>query len=784
MDTLTAEQRSVMDALVAGKNVFLTGGGGTGKSYLLNVIHRHLPTKRTNAVGIPWRISTTALTGCAAVLLGPHAKTVHSWAAIGLGKGTAEELAASIKSRKKAKFWNQTDLLIIDEISMMSAELFEKLSRIGQIIRKNARPFGGIQLLLVGDFFQLPPVIRDLSGSKATPIFAFQTPTWPSAVDVTIELQAIHRQRDDAFRKILTEARRGDMTPESVAALKARCGLKWQHLKIRPTLLFPRRAEVDRINEANLAALTGVRHTYKAGFQTGVPNSKIKLLPVGTARQIIRSDEVMTYYDGLIGLNERDPDFQREVEYMDRDAVYAGEVTLAADAQVMLLVNLDVESGLVNGSRGVVVGFLTESRAPIVEFLNGEKRPIYPHTWLVEEYSTAERKIFRAQVPLRLAYAVTIHKSQGASLDSALIDIGKNTFEYGQAYVALSRVRSLEALYIHAFEPKAVQAHPLVRDFYGSAEFAEAAVAALPADGSRAANAAAPEEDPSPAAGSRAANAAAPEEDPSPAAGGAGRPGRDEEAGPGPKAMPTSSVSPPAPAAPWLIASIPAAWRSVLEPHTAALTKIQTALESRTLQVFPPREQIWAALEHVEPAACRVVILGQDPYPTAGNAHGLAFSVRAANDVVGSTKGDAKLSVAEDIKVPASLRNIYKELESDLGTKPPATGCLTSWAKQGVLLLNTILTVDEGKPLSHEKLGWEPITDAIIKAAAAAGAVFVLWGKTAQAKKKLLPTGTTIIEAPHPSPLSAHTGFFGSKPFSRINAALGAATPIDWSATT
>lgn len=731
-----------MDALVAGKNVFLTGGGGTGKSYLLNVIHRHLPTKRTNAVGLPWRISTTALTGCAAVLLGSHAKTVHSWAAIGLGKGTAEELAASIKSRKKAKFWNQTDLLIIDEISMMSAELFEKLSRIGQIIRKNARPFGGIQLLLVGDFFQLPPVIRDLSGSKATPIFAFQTPTWSSAVDITIELQTIHRQRDDAFRKILTEARRGDMTPESIAALKARCGLKWQHLKIRPTLLFPRRAEVDRINEANLAALTSTHYTYKAGFQTGVPNSKVKSLPPGAVRQIIRSDEVMTYYDGLIGLNEHDPDFLREVEYMDRDAVYAGEVTLAADAQVMLLVNLDVESGLVNGSRGVVVGFLPESRAPIVEFLNGEKRPIYPHTWLIEEYSSAERKIFRAQTPLRLAYAVTIHKSQGASLDSALIDIGKNTFEYGQAYVALSRVRSLEALYIHAFEPKAVQAHPLVRDFYGSADYVAAAgasVATVPV-----------------------------EEDPLPAAGGAGRPSRDEVVVMSKAATPPASPPPPAPATSWLTASIPPTWRSVLEPHTATLVKIQAALESRTLQVFPPRDQIWTALEHVEPAACRVVILGQDPYPTAGNAHGLAFSV------------------AEGIKVPASLRNIYKELETDLGTKPLATGCLTPWAKQGVLLLNTILTVDEGKPLSHEKLGWEPITDAIIKAAAAAGATFVLWGKTAQAKKKLLPTGTTLIEAPHPSPLSAHTGFFGSKPFSRINAALAAAgrEPIDWSATT
>lgn len=757
METLTPEQKIVIDTLLLGKNVFLTGGGGTGKSYLLNVIHKHFPTMRTNKVGLPWRISTTALTGCAAVLLGPHAKTVHSWAAIGLGKGTAEELAGLIKSRKKAKFWNQTDLLIIDEISMMPAELFEKLNRIGQIIRKDMRPFGGIQLLLVGDFFQLPPVIKDVSGGKASiPIFAFQAPIWPSVVDVTIELQSIHRQRDDDFRKILKEARRGDLSADSVVTLKERCGLKWQHLKIRPTLLFPRKAEVDRINEANLAALTGERHTYKAGFQTAVPHSKLKLVPPGHEKQVIRTDEIMTYFDGLIGINEKDPDFAREVEYMDRDAAYAGEVTLALDAQVMLLVNLDMDFGLVNGSRGVVVGFLPKSGAPIVEFLNGERRPIHCHTWLIEEYSIPERKIFRAQIPLKLAYAVTIHKSQGASLDSALIDIGKNTFEYGQAYVALSRVRSLEALYIHAFEPKAVRAHPCVAEFYAKSlsvtvEGGGGAAAACGGCGS--------------GPGRSEDEVCAPEAD------------EDEEPSVAPasaSASPSSSLSPSpsSPASPaaksWLTASIPPAWRSILEPVAAQLAKVQAAIDARSLPVFPPREQIWAALEHVEPAACRIVILGQDPYPTAGNAHGLAFSVLPS------------------VKVPGSLRNIYKELEADLGVKPPATGCLKGWAKQGVLLLNTILTVDEGKPLSHEKLGWEPITDAIIKAAAAAGAIFILWGKTAQAKKKLIlatpsPTGTKLIEAPHPSPLSAHTGFFGSKPFSRVNAMLGAAA-IDWSA--
>jgi uracil-DNA glycosylase len=202
----------------------------------------------------------------------------------------------------------------------------------------------------------------------------------------------------------------------------------------------------------------------------------------------------------------------------------------------------------------------------------------------------------------------------------------------------------------------------------------------------------------------------------------------------------------------WLLASIPPAWRSILAPYEENLKRLETALEARSLPVHPPRESIWAALSLVEPAACKVIILGQDPYPTAGNAHGLAFSY----------KGTGTL--------PASLKNIYKELAADIGTQAPTSGDLTGWAKQGVLLLNTILTVDEGKPLSHEKIGWAPITDAILAAAAAASKpAIILWGKSAQAKKKLLPAGCHIIESPHPSPLAAHTGFFGSKPFSAAN---------------
>lgn len=711
---LSPEQKAVFDALLLGKNVFLTGGGGTGKSHLISIINQELPDLKFNSIGTPYRIHTTALTGCAAILLGTNAKTLHSWAAIGLGRGTAEELAEQIKKKKRQKSWNQTDLLIIDEISMMPSELLDKLNRIGQIIRKNSKPFGGIQLLLVGDFYQLPPVIRDSSGAGVIPteIFAFQSSQWSTIIDLTIELKTIHRQKDDIFRKILTEARTGSLSKESIEILKSRIGLEWRHLKIRPTLLFPRKAEVDKINEANLAALTGERYTYKAGFQTGIIKSKASTLPFGTIT--IDTEDNYVYCEGLVGLNkDTEVEFTREIEIMDRDASYLKEAEIALDAQVMLIVNLDMSFGLVNGSRGVVVGFTVgKNKFPIVEFLNGEKRIMSPHRWLVEEYSTKEKKIYRTQVPLRLAYALTIHKSQGASLDSALVDIGSNTFEYGQAYVALSRVRSLDALYIHAFESKSFKAHPRVKDFYMSLI-------------------------PSPPSVTTAAK------------GGAGKEPEKVDI-----SSSTLIINPEV--TNWLFDSIPEKWKPILKGQELAIKAIATQLDAITseIKIFPPRNKIWAALEYTNPEDVRVIILGQDPYPTEGNAHGLAFSVEPT------------------IKpLPASLKNIYKELESDLNVTAPINGSLVEWAKQGVLLLNTILTVKEGSPLSHSKMGWEPITDTILQAVAKQS-VIVLWGKTAQDKKKHLPTDCTFIEAPHPSPLSAHRGFFGSNPFSKINNAL------------
>ena len=432
MELLTNEQQDVINTLSQGHNVCMTGCGGTGKSHVIKYIPQILGPLLETKLGHKPIIHTTALTGCAALLLGPDASTLHSWAGVGLGKECVTDLVWKINRNGRAKKnWRQCDLLIIDEISMLTVELLEKLDDIGKRMRKCFdRPFGGIQLLLVGDFCQLPPV-KQLQ-------FAFESERWTTIVPKTMELVQVQRQKDPLFQKILTEARRGDLSVVSESLLRERKGLEWRSQRIRPTLLFPRNAEVNMINDANLKALKGPMKTFDAGFAYA---------DMGVAART----------------NLKNEDLKRSVAQMDKDAMYRDRLILAEDAQVMLITNLDVGAGLVNGSRGVVVSFDTKDGSPVVEFLNGSRLPIAPHKWEVDGYPG----VFRTQFPLRLAWACTIHKAQGATLDSALIDIGENTFEYGQAYVALSRVRSLEGLYIHDFTPGAFSLHPKVAAFYG-----------------------------------------------------------------------------------------------------------------------------------------------------------------------------------------------------------------------------------------------------------------------------------------------------------------------------
>jgi uracil-DNA glycosylase len=216
---------------------------------------------------------------------------------------------------------------------------------------------------------------------------------------------------------------------------------------------------------------------------------------------------------------------------------------------------------------------------------------------------------------------------------------------------------------------------------------------------------------------------------------------------------------------------LPADWAAALaaelaSPEYAELARF-VAAERAAGEVYPAADEVFAAFRLTPLSAVRVVILGQDPYPTSGHAHGLAFSVRPG------------------VKPPGSLRNIYKELETDLGVPPAEHGHLTRWAEQGVLLLNAVLTVRSGAAGSHANKGWERITDAALAAVNALPrpVVFVLWGGHAQKKARLIDrTRHVILASAHPSPLSARNGFFGSKPFSRVNEAVAAAgrPPVDW----
>lgn len=428
---LNPAQQTAYEAILQGRSIFLTGSGGTGKSYLISEVYTALHAAGTRA------LSLTALTGCAALLLHPRARTLHSWAGIGLGDAPVHVLVETVRvNRRAAARWRATDVLVIDEVSMLTPELFEKLDAVGRAIRRCDRPFGGIQLVFVGDFYQLPPV------SSGDAKFVFESPLW-KALDLEVhELTEIVRQKDPVFQTILGEARRGRLRPESIQILQTRIGLDYSGLQIQPSMVFTRRAQVHDINRKHFDALTTQKHVYKA-VTLATMNA------VGT------------------------PGIPKAVEKLDKVASYVPELTLAVGAQVMLLIN-DAENKLTNGSRGVVVGFEAEADTsaspdknsldamlPLVKFCGGQILPIKRNKWATELPG-----ITRTQLPLTLAYAVTIHKTQGSTLDCALIDVGERTFEYGQAYVALSRVKSLEALYIHDFHPGAFKAHPKVKAFY------------------------------------------------------------------------------------------------------------------------------------------------------------------------------------------------------------------------------------------------------------------------------------------------------------------------------
>jgi len=435
---LSLEQQLSFNKYIQGNNIFITGPGGSGKSALIKKIYQH-------AIIGGKKIQVCALTGCAAVLLNCKAKTLHSWSGIGLGNGSIEELIRKINANKYAKAsWRETDILVIDEVSMMSLKLFDLLNAIGKKVRNNFAPFGGIQVIFSGDFYQLPPV-----GNKdetETMQFCFESNDWYSIFhrENQIQLKKIFRQTDDLYTNILNQIREGKIKRKSNNILLQYVGREYDaELVTEPTKLFPTKTKVENINNTKLSSLGGDEKEYSMKYIT---------------------DLEMTKTDKHLRLSFSEKEIQVELDYLSANLICDKTMKLKIGCQVMSVVNMQTDRGLsiCNGSQGIIIGFCEVTTCPIVKYNNGIKMVMTRHVWTSEKIPG----IGISQVPLILAWALTIHKSQGATMDTAEIDIGSGIFECGQTYVALSRVKSLSGLYLTSFDASRIKVNKKVQAFY------------------------------------------------------------------------------------------------------------------------------------------------------------------------------------------------------------------------------------------------------------------------------------------------------------------------------
>ena len=421
---LQSEALAILDA---GANVFLTGAPGAGKTYVLNeFIH--------NARAEGASVAVTASTGIASTHI--NGQTIHSWSGIGVATALTEPLIKLIRSRRRRKI-QDTDILVIDEVSMMHAWLFDMVDQVCRIIRHDPRPFGGMQVVLSGDFFQLPPV--SVSGRNNDVIapapefvaareryakagrnpegFVTESLVWPELNPTVCYLTEQHRQDTGELLTVLTDIRQGRVDDGDRMALASRLGLEPAPGEVA-VHLFPVNRQADGLNDLRLAQIEDDEHGFYAESA------------------------------GPVNLVDR----------LKKNMLAPEHLVLKTGAAVMALRN-DADHQYVNGSIGTVRGFAPESKGgwPIVEFENGNIVTMKQASWEMMDGETVLASV--KQVPLRCAWAITIHKSQGMTLDRAVMDL-RRTFAPGMGYVALSRVERLDGLYLGGINDRAFLVSP------------------------------------------------------------------------------------------------------------------------------------------------------------------------------------------------------------------------------------------------------------------------------------------------------------------------------------
>lgn len=437
-------QNEALTILKTGANVFLTGEPGSGKTHTVNEFTHWLRER-----GIEPAI--TASTGIAATHIGGY--TIHSWSGIGIKKFLSPyDLDKITQNERASKRIRNAHTLIIDEVSMLSAGTLSMAEAVCRAVRSDERPFGGLQVVLVGDFFQLPPVTRRqdteempaaLFESGSGLRFAFDSDVWARMNPLVCYLSEQHRQEDPEFLELLLAMRRAAVTHAHKELLSSRRSEKWDP-QSGASQLFSHNADVDRMNDVQLGRIDSSEHLF-AMESRGNPNL---------------------------------------VEGLKRGCLSPERLALKVGARVMFTKN-NFDEGFVNGTMGSVVDFAPalEGGYPIVETLGGMRIEVGPADWQIEDNGRVLASI--TQIPLRLAWAMTIHKSQGLSLDAAHMDLSR-TFEYGQGYVALSRVRTLQGLTLSGINERALEVHPNILDkdesFHASSDAAREAFGKIPTD--------------------------------------------------------------------------------------------------------------------------------------------------------------------------------------------------------------------------------------------------------------------------------------------------------------